>query len=130
MMKKILIAGLLAFLAGGCAGTLITSGKYDIAGTGQEDFAAVYNDLIFLRLRNPMEDKIGAAYWDWAGKYELDKDGNVILDMDDEDLRLWKFYYQIVYKQGSIGVLDIAKDSWFYLNRRNVSTMTPNAMYQ
>ena len=97
------LAGL--FLAG-CAGTNLRNGEYRIDRSGRNDFAVVYEDLIFLHIKTPENVPGPLAYWEWAGKYKVRKNGVIELDMDHETLRRWKFNYQFLRKKNGISFND------------------------
>jgi len=114
----------------GCEQLRLVNGKYETTLAGREDFAAVYEDLIFLRLRDPQSDGTG-NYWDWAGKYKIDDDGRITLQMDKEKLRIWNFYYNFYSKRGAIAVADLSAESGFDLKFRPVgkTSAAPAASY-
>ena len=116
--EKLLLCACVLMLAliCGCENLKLADGKYETTLAGREDFAAVYGDLIFLRLRDPQAGSSG--YWDWAGKYKLDDDGRVLLQMDKEKLRIWNFYYNFYSKRGAIAVADLSAESGFDLRFR------------
>ena len=126
-VKSISLAVVLMLLCG-CEVVRLSNGKYESTLPGRGDFAAVYGDLIILRLRNPInESGTGDGYWDCGGKYKV-IDGNTIeLDMDRETGRNWKFYYELRKQDNAIRVLDHRAENSFRLeyipavpdNRRN-----------
>ncbi|MDR0933332.1 MAG: hypothetical protein LBM70_09995 [Victivallales bacterium] len=93
----------LAVLAG-CTIPRLPDGKY--SSTAREDFILVSNDLIFLHITTPQENPDPYAYWNWAGKYSLSKDGHIVPDMETELLKNWNFYYRFFYEKGVIKVID------------------------
>ena len=94
-------AGLAVILAGlaGCSSTPLPTGKYQINEQGREDFAVVYGDLIFLRIKSPDDAPGSLAYWEWAGKYKVEDNGVLVFDMDKETRQRWEFYFQFIRKR-------------------------------
>lgn len=83
-------------LLAGCSSTPLATGKYQIAEPAREDFAVVYEDLIFLHIKSPDDAPGSLAYWEWAGKYKVEENGVLVFDMDRETLRRWEFYFQFI----------------------------------
>ena len=102
----------------GCENLTLDNGKYETVIPGREDFAAVYGDLIFLRLRDPSDENARNDYWDWAGKFEIEPDGRIILDMDKNLARTWKFHYDLYRRNGFITVYDLSAENAFNLQFR------------
>lgn len=97
----------LVLLLCGCEVVRLSNGKYESTLPGRGDFAAVYGDLIILRLRNPVnESGTEDGYWEWGGKYEIIDDNVIELAMDRENKRNWKFYYELRKQDNAIRVLD------------------------
>ena len=121
-MKKCLFAlrPLLLF-AVGCADVRLANGKYTTSLPGREDFAAVYGDLIFLRLRNAESEEADGGYWDWAGEYKIIDGKYIELDMDREAKRTWKFYYQLTMQGKGISVEDLRAENSYMLHFRPAS---------
>ena len=100
----LLAAGL---LLAGCESVQLASGMYETTLPGRRDSAAVYGDMIILRLRNP-ENESGTeeGYWDWGGKYEIRDGSQIFLKMDRETARVWGFYYELTMQKDGIKVTD------------------------
>ena len=91
-------AAALAVLAG-CSSVPLPTGKYRIEEPEREDFAVVYEDLIFLRIKSPDDAPGSLAYWEWAGKYKVEENGVLVFDMDRETRSRWEFYFQFIRKR-------------------------------
>lgn len=116
-MKRVMCfaaAAALALLCG-CASEKLRNGEYRIDRSSRDDFAVVYNDLIFLHIESPELAQGNRAYWEWAGKYEIGEDGEIEFAMDHEMQRRWKFYFQFVRKNDGIGINDFARQTGFLL---------------
>ena len=102
----------------GCEVIRLSNGKYEISQPGRGDFAAVYNDMIIIRLRNP-EEATGTAngYWEWGGSYSIREDGVIELDMDRETARNWRFYYDLRKQDNGIRVIDHRAEQSFRLEQ-------------
>ena len=132
-MKRGMFLTLCAALAllCGCASEKLRTGEYRIDRSGRDDFAVVYDDLIFLHIESPELAPGNLAYWEWAGKYKLQEDGEVELDMDRETRRRWKFYFQFVRRNDGISFNDFARQTGYLLRyktpklRRNVRGPRP-----
>ena len=101
----------------GCEVIRLNNGKYETTLPGRSDFAAVYGDLIILRLRNP-ENETGTenGYWDWGGKYSI-RDGYLVeLDMDRQTARKWNFYYELRRQDNGIRVIDHRAENAYQLH--------------
>jgi len=109
-----LAAGLLA----GCSQPNLRTGEYRIERSGRDDFAVVYEDLIFLHIQSPENVPGTLAYWEWAGKYKVRENGEIELDMDHETQRRWKFSYQFLRKNEGISFNDWEKQTGFMLRYR------------
>lgn len=103
-------------LFSGCEVIRLSNGKYETTLSGRDDFAAVYGDLIIIRLRNP-ENETGTddGYWDWGGKYRIREDNVIELDMDREHARHWNFYYNLRKQDNGIKVIDYRAENSFRL---------------
>jgi len=102
MSKKFLLAAVSAVVLAvltGCSSTPLPTGKYQINEQGREDFAVVYGDLIFLRIKSPDDAPGSLAYWEWAGKYKVEENGVLVFDMDKETRDRWDFYFQFIRKR-------------------------------
>ena len=110
------------FLAGlclaGCARVNLRPGEYRIDRSGRDDFAVVYEDLIFIHIKSPENVPGRFAYWEWAGKYRVLDNGEIELDMDRETLRRWKFNYQFLRKKDGISFNDWEQRAGFLLRYR------------
>ena len=103
-------------LFSGCEVVRLANGKYESTLPGRGDFAAVYGDLIILRLRNPInESGTGDGYWDWGGKYKIMDDNSLLLKMDRETARNWNFYYGIRRDGNTLYVTDYRAEKTFQL---------------
>ena len=112
-MKYTVLAAV-ALLAG-CSAVNLPTGKYDGSLTGREDFAVVFEDLIFIHVKSPEDAPGKLMYWDWAGKYEVDSDGEIELDMDKLTKKRWKFYYNFLKHRDGISVNDLSNNTGFRL---------------
>ncbi|UKI33353.1 MAG: hypothetical protein L6W00_07830 [Lentisphaeria bacterium] len=88
----------------------MATGRYTAEDPGREDYAAVYQDKIFLHIKAPELHSGRAAYWDWAGTYELTGAGEIRPDMDRETGKLWNFYYTFLSKREGIVVNDLSEN--------------------
>ena len=107
--KRLLsVAAAAALILGlaGCSSPRLPTGKYQIDEPDREDFAVVYEDLIFLRIKSPDDAPGSLAYWEWAGKYKVLDNGEIKFDMDHETERRWKFNYQFLRKNDGISFND------------------------
>ena len=100
----------------GCEVIRLENGKYETSLAGRGDFAAVYGDLIFLRLRNPENERgTDLGYWDWAGKYRIVDGNRIELDMEREKWRDWSFYYGLRKRGNIIEVHDYRAENSYRL---------------
>ncbi|MBO7329681.1 MAG: hypothetical protein J6W00_13030 [Lentisphaeria bacterium] len=101
----------------GCAVPTLANGKYETSLPGREDFVAVYNGLLIMRLRNP-EKASGTddGYWDWGGKFTVREDNQIDLDMDRQTARKWMFYYQLSRNGKGIKVHDLRAENSYQLD--------------
>lgn len=118
-----LAAGL--FLAG-CAQPNLRTGEYRIDRNDRDDFAVVYDDLIFVHVKSPENVPGTLAYWEWAGKYKVLENGEIELDMDHETARRWKFNYQFLRKNDGISFNDWENNTG-YLLRYRIPKLKSNA---
>ena len=102
----------------GCSSLTIPNGKYDTTLDGREDFIAIYNDIIYLRIKQPDDDRKNNDYWEWGGNFKLEDDGRFIFDMDEDTARKWNFSYEFSLSNGMISVYDISAENSFRLRRR------------
>ena len=109
-----LAAGFLA----GCAQPNLRTGEYRIERSGRDDFAVVYDDLIFVHIKSPENVPGTLAYWEWAGKYKVRENGEIELDMDHETARRWKFNYQFLRKNDGISFNDWENNTGYLLRYR------------
>ena len=111
----------------GCEQLTLENGKYETSLSGRDDFAAVYKDLIFIRVREPSEDPARNSYWDWAGKFEIESDGHILLKMDKDLAREWKFHYNFYRRDGGmITVYDLGSENSYNLRLRPASGNIPS----
>lgn len=103
-------------LVSGCEIVRLANGKYETTISGRGDFAAVYGDMIIIRLRNP-ENENGTedGYWEWGGTYEIGENNIIYLDMDRKTERDWKFYYELRKNGNAIKVIDHRAEDSFQL---------------
>ena len=82
------VAVFVLLFVSGCEVIRLANGKYETSIDGRQDFAAVYNDMIIIRLRNP-ENESGTenGYWEWGGFYKVSKDNLIEFDMDRQQNR-------------------------------------------
>ena len=109
-----LAAGLLA----GCSQPNLRTGEYRIERSGRDDFAVVYDDLIFVHIKSPENVPGTLAYWEWAGKYRVLENGEIEFDMDRETRRRWKFNYQFLRKNDGISFNDWEQQTGYLLRYR------------
>jgi hypothetical protein len=102
----------------GCEQLTLENGKYETSLSGREDFAAIYDDLIFIRVREPSDNPSQITYWDWAGKFEIESDGHIRLKMKRELARKWDFHYDFFRRNGMITVYDLDAENSFNLRLR------------
>ena len=123
-------AALIVVCSSGCENLSLDDGKYQTSIDGREDFAAVYGDLIFIHLLEPSDDISSKAnYWIWAGKFSIEDDGHIILDMDKKLSREWNFAYDLYRRPGAITVYDHSSGNSFDLKLRSFSNSpAPNAL--
>lgn len=121
-----LFAAMLVLFAG-CNNTRLRTGEYRISKMGRDDFAVVYEDLIFLHIQSPELAPGNLSYWDWAGKYKVLDGGEVELDMDHETKRRWKFYFQFLMKRDGLGFNDWSKQTGYMLTYQTPGLKNKNA---
>ena len=109
-----LAAGILA----GCSQPNLRNGEYRIDRRDRDDFAVVYDDLIFIHVKSPENVPGTLAYWEWAGKYKVRENGEIDLDMDHETERRWKFNYQFLRKNDGISFNDWENNAGYLLRYR------------
>ena len=126
MMKTVFYSAVLMLLlvVTGCTELRLANGVYAIDTPGRGDMATVYNEQIFLRLRNAEEDGLGNGYWDWAGKYKIIDDGRIVLKMDRKSKRDWDFYYNLTMRGNEIVVDDLRAEKTYLLKWRPAVTNT------
>jgi len=113
-----LAAALAAACLAGCAEPNLRTGEYRISNSGRDDFAVVYNDMIFLHIKSPDNVSGNLAYWEWAGKYKVRENGEITFDMDHETERRWRFSYQFLRKNNGISFNDWEKQTGYMLRYR------------
>ena len=117
----------LALLFCGCTEITVPAGKYDTTLDGREDFAAVYNDIIFIRVKEPDDDLKRNGYWDWAGNFDISDNGKLLLKMNDDDARKWGFHFDFYFSNGMIVVHDIGAQGSYHLSlRQPIAPMQQN----
>ncbi len=102
----------------GCAEPNLRTGEYRADQPGRDDFAAVYEDLIFVHVKSPENVPGTLAYWEWAGKYKVLDNGELSFDMDRETARRWHFSFQFLSNKQGILVNDLEQQSGFTLRYR------------
>ena len=103
-----------AVLLAGCSTIQLQDGKY----TGKErgEFAVVYKDLIFLRVKAGKNIPGALTYWEWGGKYSVDsRTRKVILDQDREIGKQWQFSYTIYADRHAVVLEDLEENKKYYL---------------
>lgn len=111
--KAFLFAALL-FLVAGCTSVRIQGGKY--TGDDRGEFAMVYEDLIFLRVKAGKNIPGSLSYWEWGGKYRVDPVTRIVdLDMETENKKLWKFSYTIYADRSAIVLADLSENKKYVL---------------
>ena len=116
------VAVFVLLFVSGCEVIRLANGKYETSIDGRQDFAAVYNDMIIIRLRNP-ENESGTenGYWEWGGFYKVSKDNLIEFDMDRQQNRDWRFYYELRKSGNAIKVIDHRAGNSFILNYESVN---------
>jgi len=119
-MRNVVCAtlALAALILAGCSQPNLRTGEYRIERSDFEDFAVVYEDMIFLHIHSPENAPGDLAYWEWAGKYKVLDNGEIDLDMDHETRRRWKFSYQFLRKNDGISFNDWEKHVGYLLRYR------------
>lgn len=103
------------FLFAGCRNLSLQGGKY--TGKDRGEFAMVYKDLIFLRVKAGKNIPGSLSYWEWGGKYSIDPDTRRLrFDMERETGKLWKFSYNIYAERNAVVLEDLSINKRFYLN--------------
>ena len=106
------------FLIAGCTNVTLQGGKY--TGSDRGEFAMVYEDLIFLRVKAGKNIPGSLSYWEWGGKYSVDPESRIVhLDMDREIGKLWKFSYTIYAGRSAIILADLSENKKFVLRYEN-----------
>jgi hypothetical protein len=102
------------FLFTGCQNMLLQGGKYSSKDRGE--FAMVYKDLIFLRVKAGKNIPGSLSYWEWGGKYSIDPDTRRLkFDMEKETGKLWKFSYNIYAERHAVVLEDLSENKRIYL---------------
>ena len=115
---KLFLLTALLFLVTGCTTVQLQGGKY--AGKDRGEFAMVYGDLIFLRVKAGKNIPGSLSYWEWGGKYSVDPESRIVhLDMDREIGKLWKFSYTIYAGRSAIILADLSENKKFVLRYEN-----------
>lgn len=108
-------AVLAGMLLAGCSSPQLDIGEYRITDGSRKDFIVAYQDMIFLQIRSPENAPGSLAYWNWAGKYSVEDDGEIIFDMDRETRKRWNFYYNFLRKRGGIVLNDLSNNRGYLL---------------
>ena len=95
----------------GCTVPQLPIGVYRAEESAHDDQAMVYQDYIILQVKAPVYAPGGLAYWNWGGKYTLDEDGTITLDMDRETARTWAFYFEFLMRNDGIVVNDLENNT-------------------
>ena len=116
-LSIIILAFVSVILFTGCAVPTLANGKYETSLPGREDFIAVYNGMLIMRLRSP-EKASGTddGYWDWGGKFKVREDNRIDLDMDRQTARKWNFYYQLSRNGKGVKVHDLRAENSYQLD--------------
>ena len=109
---------LAALWLAGCAQPNLRTGEYRIDRNDRDDFAVVYEDMIFLHIQSPDNVPGTLAYWEWAGKYKVRENGEIEFDMDHETARRWKFSFQFLRKRDGISFNDWERQTGYLLRYR------------
>lgn len=115
MKQQILVllaaAGVLAS-AVGCTHEVLHNGMYKNPSPSRDDYAVVYEDLIFLHIKAPENIPGASAYWEWAGNYSINSDdGLITFDMDRETASRWNFSYNFLRRSGKIIINDLGAET-------------------
>ncbi|MBQ7207291.1 MAG: hypothetical protein IJS01_05785 [Lentisphaeria bacterium] len=105
-------------LFAGCSSPKLDIGEYRIAEKDREDFIVAYEDMIFLQIRSPQYAPGSLEYWNWAGKYSISDGGEIVLDMDRETAKRWRFYYTFLRKRSGIVLNDLSSNKGYLLKYR------------
>lgn len=115
-MKYLGMFAVLAALAlSGCTERLLDIGEYRINEGSRRDFICAYQDMIFLQIKSPEHAPGSLEYWNWAGKYSVNDDGQIMFDMDDETAKRWNFYFNFLQKRGGIVLNDLSNNRGYFL---------------
>ena len=126
MRLKLFIFALFAVLFAGCTVPTLPNGKYETSQPGRDDFIAIYNDILVMRLRNPeYVSGTGNGYWDWGGKFEILSDNRIVPDMTRAERRKWCFYYEFYKFGNAIKVNDLRAENSFVLDYIPARTPPP-----
>ena len=109
----IVLMSVMLFALTGCRNFLLQGGKY--TGNDRGEFAMVYKDLIFLRVKAGKNIPGSLTYWEWGGKYSIDPETRLLkFDMERETGKLWKFSYNIYADRNAVGHFLIKKKQHFF----------------
>ena len=112
-LKVFFLLGMLVFV-NGCSTHLLQGGKY--SGKDRGEFAMVYEDLIFLRVKAGKNITGSLNYWEWGGKYSVDpRTRKVKLEMEQETGKLWKFSYNIYAERHAVVLEDLSENKRYLL---------------
>ena len=111
----IVLMSVMLFALTGCRNFLLQGGKY--TGNDRGEFAMVYKDLIFLRVKAGKNIPGSLTYWEWGGKYSIDPETRLLkFDMERETGKLWKFSYNIYADRNAVVLEDLSENKRFYLH--------------
>ncbi|MBQ7695952.1 MAG: hypothetical protein IJT50_12620 [Lentisphaeria bacterium] len=125
LLKRVFpLFGALLLLAG-CRSPRLQEGRY--LGRDRGEFAMVYRDLIFLRVRAARNIPGSLAFWEWGGKYSVDPEtGRITLvGMERENARLWNFCYGIYSERGAVVLRDLTENKRFVLSYETPAQARP-----
>jgi hypothetical protein len=117
-MKKnlaILFTLAFSFIFCGCSNLTLTNGKYQIPDQSRQDYACVYDNLIFLNVKAPENKLQRNSYMQWAGKYTVEANGEIFLNMPRELNKEWRFYFSFLKTKDGIVVNDLSSGVGFLL---------------
>ncbi|MBR7104898.1 MAG: hypothetical protein IKC65_08140 [Lentisphaeria bacterium] len=120
-MKKLgifLAAAAAAVVFSGCSSPQLDIGEYRIEASGRRDFIVAYQDMIFLQIKSPEDAPGSLEYWNWAGTYSLDENGEILFDMDRETGKRWRFYFNFLKKRNGIVLNDLSNNKGYLLKYR------------
>ena len=128
MKRTVLVPVLFAAIClSGCASpVLLPAGEYKTDLVTREDFINVYQDLIFLKIKRPEHVSNSPAYWNWAGRYIIDENDRIILEMDGSNGRKWHPHFAFLRRNDGILLRDLNKNQG-YLFRKTPEKQSSSA---